>query len=147
MVTQSRQSIATCHKSWRPGIHIIDRAASQHMMGLTSRTLCFLLTANRTVETNEEAPVCINNLDIFSFVKFVATLQQNCHWECCAKRWALHFSRRQESSQLQPKTESHMKVDETKCPSGRSDQTSVNSSECRRRLFARSVTTVPRRLS
>ena len=48
---------------------IIDSGASPYMMGTFS--LCLVMTANRTVETIEEATVCIKGMDVFLCVKLL----------------------------------------------------------------------------
>ena len=86
-----------------------------------SDTLCLILTACGTVETDEDAMVHSKDLDKYLCAKPVDDSPALLLLENCAKRWTFHTFGRQESSHLQPKTESHM--------SGRCNQTSVISSK------------------
>ena len=54
-----------------------------------SDTPCLIITATGTVENNEAVTVYIKDMDTFLCVKLVDD-SPCCHWECCAKRWAVH---------------------------------------------------------
>ena len=59
-----------------------------------SSNLCLIMTANGTVETNEEATVYIKDLDMCVCVKSVDDSPAVCH----AKRWAILIYEKRDSN-------------------------------------------------
>ena len=132
--------------------YIIGSGASLTLQGLKtvthSNTIFLMMTANGIVVTNEEATVCFKDLAILLCVKLVedspAVLSLGMLCETMGYLFPWTTGMRPSLTQNGITCE---RRSEKPCPSGRSYQTSVNSSGCRRRLCARLVTTVHRRLS